>query len=80
MNQQNQSFLEIPYSLDEVTNIVVETIRQNKLSNGYIRLVVSRGAGNLGLDPDSCKKPNVVVIAEQLSLFHKNIMRKGFQL
>ncbi len=48
--------LEIPYSLDEVTNIVVETIRQNKLSNGYIRLVVSRGAGNLGLDPDSCKK------------------------
>ncbi len=50
MNQQNPSCLEIPYSLDEVTDIVVETIRQNKLSNGYIRLVVSRGAGNLGLD------------------------------
>nr|AAO91867.1 branched-chain amino acid aminotransferase 2 [Bacillus cereus ATCC 14579] len=61
--------LEIPYSLDEVTNIVVETIRHNKLSNGYIRLVVSRGAGNLGLDPDSCRKPNVVVIAVPISLF-----------
>lgn len=69
--------LEIPYSLDEVTNIVVETIRQNKLSNGYIRLVVSRGAGNLGLDPDSCKKPNVVVIAEQLSLFPQEYYEKG---
>lgn len=69
--------LEIPYSLDEVTNIVVETIRQNKLSNGYIRLVVSRGAGNLGLDPDSCKKPNVVVIAEQLSLFPQEYYKKG---
>ncbi len=69
--------LEIPYSLDEVTNIVVETIRQNKLSNGYIRLVISRGAGNLGLDPDSCKKPNVVVIAEQLSLFPQEYYKKG---
>jgi len=69
--------LEIPYSLDEVTNIVVETIRQNKLSNGYIRLVVSRGAGNLGLDPDSCKKPNVVVIAEQLSLFPQEYYENG---
>lgn len=69
--------LEIPYSLDEITNIVVETIRQNKLSNGYIRLVVSRGAGNLGLDPDSCTRPNVVVIAEQLSLFPQEYYEKG---
>ncbi|MDA1678775.1 branched-chain-amino-acid transaminase [Bacillus cereus group sp. TH152-1LC] len=72
--------LEIPYSLDEVTNIVVETIRQNKLSNGYIRLVVSRGAGNLGLDPDSCQKPNVVVIAEQLSLFPQEYYEKGISV
>lgn len=40
-------------------------------------LVVSRGAGNLGLDPDSCKKPNVVVIAEQLSLFPQEYYEKG---
>ena len=69
--------LEIPYTLEEATKIVVETIRQNKLSNGYIRLVVSRGSGNLGLDPDSCKKPNVVVIAEQLSLFPQEYYEKG---
>ena len=69
--------LEIPYTLEEVTNIVVETIRRNQLSNGYIRLVVSRGVGNLGLDPDSCLKPNVVVIAEQLALFPAEYYEKG---
>lgn len=69
--------LEIPYTLEEVTNIVVETIRRNQLSNGYIRLVVSRGVGNLGLDPDSCLKPNVVVIAEQLALFPSEYYEKG---
>lgn len=69
--------LEIPYTLEEVTNIVVETIRKNKLSNGYIRLVVSRGVGNLGLDPDSCSTPNVVIIAEQLSLFPLEYYENG---
>ncbi|QWH77453.1 branched-chain-amino-acid transaminase [Bacillus mycoides] len=72
--------LEIPYTLEEATKIVVETIRQNKLSNGYIRLVVSRGPGNLGLDPDSCTKPNVVVIAEQLSLFPQEYYEKGIPI
>ncbi|PEA55954.1 branched-chain amino acid aminotransferase [Bacillus pseudomycoides] len=72
--------LEIPYTLEEVTNIVVETIRRNQLSNGYIRLVVSRGAGNLGLDPDSCLKPNVVVIAEQLALFPAEYYEKGIPI
>lgn len=72
--------LEIPYTLEEVTKIVVETIRRNELLNGYIRLVVSRGAGNLGLDPDSCLKPNVVVIAEQLALFPAEYYEKGIPI
>lgn len=44
--------MEIPYSLDEMTEIVVDTVRKNDLENAYIRVVVSRGVGNLGLDLD----------------------------
>src|SRR4029079_18485404 len=43
--------LTIPYSLEELTQIVVDTVNRNNLHSGYIRLVVSRGEGNLGLDP-----------------------------
>lgn len=69
--------LEIPYTLEEMKDLVVMTIRKNKLLNGYIRLVVSRGVGTLGLAPDSCLKPNVVIIAEQLSLFPPEYYKTG---
>lgn len=72
--------LEIPHTLEEMTEIVVETIRRNKLSDGYIRLVVSRGEGNLGLDPASCVRPNVVVIAEQLALFPAEYYETGIPI
>ncbi|WP_369900470.1 branched-chain-amino-acid transaminase [Bacillus manliponensis] len=72
--------LEIPYTLEEVTQIVVETIRRNQLLHGYIRFVVSRGVGNLGLDPHSCLKPNVVIIAEQLALFPAEYYEKGIPI
>ncbi|MED2765815.1 branched-chain-amino-acid transaminase [Bacillus thuringiensis] len=69
--------LEIPYTLEEMKDIVVMTIRKNKLFNGYIRIVISRGVGNLGLSPDSCLRPSVVVIAEQLSLFSSEYYKTG---
>ncbi|MFX3625264.1 MAG: branched-chain-amino-acid transaminase [Ectobacillus sp.] len=72
--------LEIPYTLEEMTEAVAETIRRNKLSNGYIRLVVSRGVGNLGLDPTSCPTPNVVIIAEQLALFPAQLYETGIPI
>lgn len=72
--------LEIPYSIEELTEIIVETVNRNNLHSGYIRLVVSRGEGNLGLDPSSCPKPNVVVIAEQLSLFPSELYEKGIEI
>ncbi|WP_028400373.1 branched-chain-amino-acid transaminase [Ectobacillus panaciterrae] len=72
--------LEIPHTLEEMTEIVAETIRRNKLSDGYIRLVVSRGEGNLGLDPASCVRPNVVVIAEQLALFPAEYYETGIPI
>ncbi|MGD7043536.1 branched-chain-amino-acid transaminase [Jeotgalibacillus proteolyticus] len=72
--------LEIPYTKEEMTEIVLETLRKNNLSNAYIRLVVSRGIGNLGLDPFSCKVPNVIVIAESLSLFPKELYDSGIEI
>ncbi|KIL47568.1 branched-chain-amino-acid transaminase [Jeotgalibacillus campisalis] len=72
--------LEIPYTKEEMTEIVLQTLRKNNLSNAYIRLVVSRGIGNLGLDPFSCKVPNVIVIAESLSLFPKELYDSGIEI
>ena len=72
--------LTIPYSLEELTQIVVDTVNRNNLHSGYIRLVVSRGEGNLGLDPTSCPRANVVVIAEQLALFPQELYEIGMEI
>lgn len=72
--------LEIPHTYEEMTALVVETLRRNNLKDAYIRLVVSRGVGNLGLDPFTCEKPNVIVIAEKLSLFPKALYESGIEI
>src|SRR6187401_1740521 len=58
--------LTIPMSLEEVMKAVVETCRQNNLKEGYIRLLVTRGVGGLGLNPNKCKRPSVIVIADKI--------------
>ncbi|AKG04753.1 MULTISPECIES: branched-chain-amino-acid transaminase [Salimicrobium] len=72
--------LEIPYSKEELEEIIAETIRKNELESAYIRVVVSRGIGDLGLNPVSCSKPRLVVIAEALSLFSKELYERGVRL
>ncbi|WP_088008803.1 branched-chain-amino-acid transaminase [Indiicoccus explosivorum] len=72
--------LDIPYTVEEMTDIMTETLRQNGLRDAYIRLVVSRGVGNLGLDPASCGRPNVIVIAEELALFPKTLYETGIEI
>ena len=57
--------LEIPMTHAELMKATVETCRANKLRDGYVRLVVTRGVGTLGLNPRSCKKPSVIIIAGQ---------------
>src|SRR5438046_4819409 len=61
--------LEIPMPMRDMTEAVLETIRQNHLRDGYIRLLVTRGIGNLGLNPTQCKSASVIIIAETLALF-----------
>lgn len=69
--------LTIPYTKEEMQQIIVETVRKNQLDSAYIRVVVSRGAGNLGLDPTYCSNPQVIVIAEELALFPKELYERG---
>src|SRR5512133_125867 len=56
--------LNIPLTKEEMVQAVVETVRKNNMKDSYIRLVVSRGTGDLGLDPRKCPKATVIVIAD----------------
>lgn len=69
--------LEIPMSTREMTAALLETIRQNDLRDGYIRLVVTRGVGNLGLNPAQCKKPSVIIIVATIALYPAEVYQKG---
>lgn len=72
--------LEIPYSQDEMKDIVLETLRANGLRDAYIRLVVTRGVGDLGLDPRKCPVATVFCIATSISLYPEEFYRKGLTL
>ena len=69
--------LEIPMSRGEMTEALLETIRRNDLREGYIRQIVTRGVGNLGLNPAQCKRPSVIIIATTIALYPKEVCEKG---
>ena len=56
-------WLEPPLNREEMARAIEETVAANELENGYIRAIISRGFGDLGLDPRKCTKPTVVIIA-----------------
>jgi branched-chain amino acid aminotransferase len=64
----------------EVTRAVVETCRQNQIRDGYIRLVVTRGVGTLGLNPNKCKQPSVIVIADKIQLYPVELYERGLEI
>src|SRR5215831_13570373 len=72
--------LQIPMTKKEMTEAVLETIRQNHLRDGYIRLIVTRGIGNLGLNPTQCKSPSVIIIAATIALYHEDFYSKGLTI
>lgn len=65
----NTISLNIPMSKDEFIKKIIETCRRNKMLDGYIRVVVSRGVGDLGLSPFKCKKPTILIIAKTIKLY-----------
>src|SRR6266487_2572240 len=72
--------LEIPMTREEMTEAVLETIRHNHLHDGYIRLLVTRGIGNLGLNPEQCKNPSVIIIVAKIALYHQDFYQKGLSI
>ncbi len=70
----------IPMSKAEMTAALLETIRQNGLRDGYVRLVVTRGVGNLGLSPDRCKTPTVIIIASTIALYAEALYTSGLKV
>lgn len=69
--------LNIPLTKDEMMQAVVETVRRNNMRDSYIRLVVSRGVGDLGLDPRKCPKPTVIIIADTINIKAGNASETG---
>lgn len=69
--------LNIPLTHPQVMRAVVETCRQNKIRDGYIRLVVTRGVGTLGLNPYRCKSPSLFIIADKIQLYPEELYRNG---
>ncbi len=69
--------LEIPISRQEMDEALLETIRQNDLRDGYVRLIVTRGVGNLGLNPAHCKRPSIIIIASTIALYSEELYERG---
>jgi branched-chain amino acid aminotransferase len=72
--------LEIPYRQEEMAGIIEKTLNENEIKDGYVRVVVTRGEGDLGLDPLKCPKPSVFVIADSITLYPKELYRKGIEV
>jgi branched-chain amino acid aminotransferase len=72
--------LEIPWSREEMTQEVLRTVAANDKRDGYIRLVVTRGAGSLGLDPGKCANPQVIIIVDDITLYPAEFYEKGLEV
>src|SRR2546422_9261462 len=72
--------LEIPLSHAAISKATIETCRRNEIRDGYIRLVVTRGAGTLGLNPNRCKNPSVIIIADKIQLYPPELYRRGMDI
>ncbi len=72
--------LDIPMSKKRLADAVVKTCRANNTRNGYIRLVVTRGVGTLGLNPYVCKRPQIIIIAANIELYPRKLYDRGLAI
>ncbi len=72
--------LEIPLSLEQMTEAVQRTVQVNNKKEGYIRLIVTRGAGSLGIDPRKTTDPQVIVIVDDISLYPPELYENGLDI
>jgi len=72
--------LTIPMTKKDMEKKIIETLRINGLSDAYIRVVVTRGEGDLGLDPAKCKRATVIIITDKIVLYPESLYRKGLEM
>lgn len=72
--------LTIPLSIDEMCKAVKDTVQANAKKDGYIRLIVSRGVGNLGLDPRKTTNPQIIIIVDDISIYPEEMYEKGMEI
>jgi len=79
-NSAKAILLEIPKSREEIGRAIDETLKTNGLADGYVRLVVTRGAGSLGLDPDRTSDPQVIIITDHIAVYPEELYRQGLEI
>ena len=72
--------LNIPIPIETMKETVLETLRRNHLTEAYIRLIITRGVGDLGLDPDKCPKPTIIIIADKIVLYPQKFYEDGLEI
>ncbi len=72
--------LDIPLSFEELIAAVIETADLNKKEDGYIRLIVTRGVGDLGLNPRLCLRPSIIIIIDDIQLYPEEFYRNGISI
>ncbi len=73
-------WLTIPMSQAEMSRAIDETVAANGIDDGYVRAIVTRGAGTLGLDPNRCSNPQVIIIADTIALYPDELYEKGLEI
>ncbi len=71
--------LDLPWTKREIADAVCDACRTNNLTDGYIRLIISRGKGKLGLSPFTCSDPQLIIIADQIQLYPNETYEKGLK-
>ncbi len=81
LNQSARSIMMyLTWSQEELTQAIIETVRANQLRDAYIRLIVTRGIGDLGLDPQKCHNPSLIVIVTGIQLYPLEFYEKGLRI
>jgi branched-chain amino acid aminotransferase len=71
----------IPLNKDQITSAVIKTLKENNLKDAYIRLIVTRGEGDLGLDPRKCEgNATIIIIADKIALYSQELYKKGMDI
>ena len=72
--------LNIPMTVEQLTSATQQTVKANSITDGYIRLIVTRGRGSLGINPFNCKEPQIIIIADKIQLYPEELYETGMKI